>query len=105
MDEGQCKSCRQAISGCAACKSADQCDKCVSEYLFVDDGICKCREEGRNQYTDEITGACHCEEGYHMTDKGCFMCDYLIPGCEECEESYRNTGIPLYALATYYENP
>ena len=55
---------------------------CVSDYLYVDRGICKCREEGRNQYTDPVTGACFCEKGYYMTDKGCLDCQYLIPGCD-----------------------
>ena len=77
----------------------------MSDYLFVDNGICKCREEGRNQYTDELTGACFCEDGYYMTDRGCLNCQYLIPGCEDCELTTRNTGIPLYALASYFETP
>ena len=48
LDEGVCKACAQAIPGCVNCESADQCNICVSDYLFVDKGICKCREEGRN---------------------------------------------------------
>ena len=40
-----------------------------------------------------------------MTSKGCLDCDYLIPGCELCTDTTRNTGIPLYALASYYESP
>jgi len=105
LDEGICKACSQAISGCTLCESSDTCFACVSDYLFVEDGICKCREEGRNQETDEITGACFCTEGYYMTDKGCLNCEYLIPGCELCSLTEQNTGIPLYALASYFESP
>ena len=48
LDEGQCKPCSGAIAGCSLCESADLCLSCVSEFLYVDAGICKCREEGRN---------------------------------------------------------
>ena len=96
LDEGTCKSCSSAISGCVKCRSYDQCTQCASEYLTIEDGLCKCRESGQNQYTDQITGACVCEEGYYMTSKGCQTCSYMIPGCEGCEETASNTGIPLY---------
>ena len=77
----------------------------MSDYLYVDRGICKCREEGRNQFTDPLTGACFCEEGYFMTENGCLDCEYLIPGCEKCMLTTRNTGVPLYALASNFDNP
>ena len=40
-----------------------------------------------------------------MTALGCLNCDYLIPGCETCTLTTRNSGIPLYSLASYFENP
>lgn len=42
-----------------------------------------------------------------MTDRGCLNCEYLIPGCvdEQCVTTTRNTGIALYAIASYFENP
>jgi len=40
-----------------------------------------------------------------MTERGCLNCEYLIPGCESCVLTTRNTGIPLYALASYFKDP
>lgn len=80
-NDGNCKPCSSAISGCVLCNSSDKCLKCASDFLTISDGICKCREGGKNQYTDELTGACECKEGYYMTEYGCQTCQYLIPGC------------------------
>ena len=48
LDEGRCNSCSNAISGCVKCLSSDQCTECASEFLTIDEGICKCREGGKN---------------------------------------------------------
>lgn len=99
LDNGLCVSCSSKISGCVRCRSADECLVCASDFLTIEDGICKCREGGQNQYTDPMTGSCVCNEGYFMTSRGCQTCSYLIPGCDKCAITSTNTGIELYQLA------
>jgi len=101
LDEGNCKACSTAISGCIDCRSADLCITCASNFLTIDEGICKCRQGTKNQVTDELTGACKCIDGYYMTNKGCQTCGYLIPGCEQCSVVSQITGIPIYSEAQF----
>jgi len=44
LDEGRCNSCSSAIVGCVKCRSSDQCTQCASDFLTINEGICKCRE-------------------------------------------------------------
>ena len=52
---------------------------------------------------DTNTGACECDSGYFMTDKGCRTCEYMIPGCTECDMVSYNTGLPLFGAATFID--
>ena len=101
LDDGQCKPCASAISGCKQCKNADVCTDCASEYLTIEGGRCHCRAGEAHQFTDINTGACECEPGYYMTTRGCRTCDYMIPGCLQCDIVSYNTGIPLYGAARF----
>ena len=46
--------------------------------------------------TNQDTGVCECEAGYHLTDLGCVDCQYLIPGCRTCSHTAdTDTGFQL----------